>query len=131
MKKGKSKINSWDKMVAKIKSQFLPSDYTIQTFRRLQNLKQKEMDVMAYTEEFHKLSIRAGHVEDEVEKVARYINVFRFNIQDELSPTTIRTVEECFQLEVRVEEKLKRRKEKQGRGRGRSFRGRRIFEGRG
>lgn len=109
MKKGKTKINSWDRMVSKVKGQFLPGDYAIQTFRKLQNRKQKEMDVMTYTKKFHKLSIIVGHVEDEVEKIARYINGLKFNIQDQLSLSTPRTVEECFQLVVREEEKLKRR----------------------
>lgn len=40
-------------MVAKVKGQFLPVDYAIQNFRKLQNLRQKELDVMTYTKEFH------------------------------------------------------------------------------
>lgn len=83
-------------MVAKVKAQFLPGDYEIQSCRRLQNLKQKEMDVMTYIEEFHKLSLREGHHEDEVEKIARYMNGLRHSIQDELSLTTPKSVEECF-----------------------------------
>lgn len=63
-----------------MKSQFLPNDHAIQTFRKLKNLKQKEMDVMAYTEDFHKMSLREIHVEDEVEKIEIYINGLRFNI---------------------------------------------------
>lgn len=62
---------------------------------------------MAYTDEFHKLSIRAGHTEDEVEKVARYLNGLRYNIQDEISLNTPRTVEECFQMAMTAEEKIK------------------------
>lgn len=50
-KKGKAKIISWDRMVAKLKGKFLPSDYVIQLKRRLQNLKQKDMDVKSYAEE--------------------------------------------------------------------------------
>lgn len=47
----------------------------------------KDMDVQAYTEEFYKLSIRVDHAEDDLEKVGRYINGFRYNLQDELSLT--------------------------------------------
>lgn len=79
-KRGKSKISSWDRMVARIKSNFLPSNYVIQMFKKLHGLKQKEMYVKAYTEEFYKLSIRVGHMEDEVEKVARYLSGLRINI---------------------------------------------------
>lgn len=107
-KNGKPIITSWDRMVAKLKGKFLPSDYSIQLYTRLQNLSQKDMDVIAYIEEFYKLSIRANHEEDEVEKMARYINGLRFNIQDELSLTNPKTVEECFQLALKAEDKLKK-----------------------
>ena len=36
--KGKQKIKSWDRMVAKLKAKFIPKDYQINLFRRLQNL---------------------------------------------------------------------------------------------
>jgi len=111
LRKGKEKISSWDWMVSKVKSQFLPKDYAIQTFKRLHNLKQKDMDVIAYTEEFHKLTMRTGYNKDEVEIIARYINGLRLNIQEEISLATPRILEECFQLVVRVEEKIKWRQE--------------------
>jgi hypothetical protein len=57
-KRGKKNITSWDRMVTKLKSKFMPRDYYTQLFRRLQNLRQKEMNVKAYTEEFYKLTIR-------------------------------------------------------------------------
>lgn len=37
-------------MVAKLKGKFLPSDYQVQMFKKLQSLRQKEMDVKEYTE---------------------------------------------------------------------------------
>lgn len=48
-------------MVEKLKGKFLPSDYNIQLFKRLQDLKQKELDVQAYMEEIYKLGIRIGN----------------------------------------------------------------------
>jgi len=38
------------------------------------------MYVKEYTEEFYILSITTGHVEDDMEKVARYINGLRYDI---------------------------------------------------
>ena len=32
-RRGKSKINSWDKMISKIKSQFMPKDYQLNLIR--------------------------------------------------------------------------------------------------
>ena len=48
-RRGKKKINSWDKMLHKIKSQFMPKDYQLNIFRQLQNLTQKAMTVKEYT----------------------------------------------------------------------------------
>ena len=52
--------------------------------RKLQNLKQKNMTVKEYTEEFYKLDIKSRHVDDDVEKITRYINGLRSRIQDEI-----------------------------------------------
>jgi hypothetical protein len=108
--KGKQKIKSWDQMIAKMKAKFIPRDYKISLFRRMQNLRQKLMTVKEYTEEFYRLNIRAGHQESDDEKVAIYLNGLRYDIQDELSMVTIRTVEDAYQMALKVEEKLTREK---------------------
>jgi hypothetical protein len=77
---GKWKIKSWDRMIAKIKEKFVPRDYQINLFRRMQNLRHKLMSVKEYTEEFYRLNIRAGHRESNDEKVARYMNGLRYKI---------------------------------------------------
>jgi hypothetical protein len=78
--KGKQKIKSWDRMVAKLKDKFIPKDYQINLFKRLQNLRQKGMSVKEYTEEFYRLNIKAGQRERYEEKVSRYINGMRYEI---------------------------------------------------
>ncbi|XP_057822251.1 uncharacterized protein LOC131034698 [Cryptomeria japonica] len=123
-KRGNSNITSWDRMVEKLKGKFLLRDYEVQLFKKLQSLKQKDLDVKKYTDEFYKLSIRVGRDEDEVEKVARYLGGLRFNIQDELVVANPRTVEEYFQLALRVEEKIERKQDKSNKGRDRNTRGR-------
>jgi hypothetical protein len=115
--KGKQKIKSWDRMIAKMKAKFIPRDYQITLFRRMQNLRQKLMTVKEYTEEFYKLNIRAGHRESDDEKVARYMNGLRYNIQDEMSLMTIRTVEDAYQMALKAEEKLSCKPAQRGQGR--------------
>jgi hypothetical protein len=105
--KGKKKIKSWDRMIAKMKAKFIPRDYHITLFRRMQNLRQKLMTVKEYTEEFYKLNIRAGHRESDDEKVAKYMNGLRYNIQDEMSMRTIIMVEDAYQMALKDEEKLR------------------------
>ena len=67
------------------------------------------MMVKEYNEEFYKLNISAGHRESDDEKVARYLNHLRYDIQDELSMLTIQTVEDAYQLALKAEEKLNRK----------------------
>jgi hypothetical protein len=116
-RKGKSKIKSWDRMVAKLKDKFIPKDYQLNLFRRLQNLRQKGLSVKEYTEEFYKLNIRAGHRENDEEKVARYINGLRYEIQDDISMMMMRTVEYAYQVALKAEEKLARKQSQRNRGR--------------
>jgi hypothetical protein len=108
--KGKQKIKNWDLMVAKMKAKFMPKDYQINLFKNLQNLRQKGMTVKEYTEEFYKLNIRTGQREKDEEKVVRYINGPRYEIQDEISMMSVRTVEDAYQFALKVEEKLAKEK---------------------
>jgi len=62
-----------------------------------------------YTEEFYRLSIRAGHAEDDMEKVARYINGLRYDIQDEIKLLSLTTIEDAYQASLKVEEKMLRK----------------------
>ena len=96
-------------MVSKMKVKFLPKDYHLNLFKQMQNLKQKGMSVKEYTEEFYRLNIRTGHVEDDLEKVARYINGLRYEIQDEISLLSLKTVEDAYQAALKAEEKLLRK----------------------
>jgi hypothetical protein len=114
---GKQKINSWDRMIAKMKAKFIPRDYQISLFKRMQNLRQKMMIVKEYTEEFYRLNIRAGHHESNDEKVARYMNGMRYDIQDEMSMVTIWTMEDSYQMALKAKEKLSRNQGQRGRGR--------------
>jgi hypothetical protein len=110
-RKGKAKIKNWDRMIAKFKSKFMPKDYQLNLFRQLQNLRQKAMTVKEYTEEFYRLTIRVGHIEEDVEKVSRYINGLRYDIQDEISILFLKTVEDAYQAALKAEEKLARKQE--------------------
>jgi hypothetical protein len=104
-------------MIVKMKVKFIPGDYQITLFRRMQNLRQKLMIVKEYTEEFYKMNIRAGHRKSDDEKVSRYMNGLRYDIQDEMSMVTIRTVEDAYQMALKAEEKLSRKQGQRGRGR--------------
>ena len=111
-------------MVALLQEAYVPVDYEVQLHKRRMGLRQKDMDVSTYIEEFHNLVMKFGIVEPENLKLARYLQGLKLSIQDELSLTTITIVQQCFMLASKVEERSKRRSEQGGRGRGRNDRAR-------
>jgi hypothetical protein len=83
----------------------------------MQNLRQKGMIVREHTEEFYQMNIRVGHCESDDEKVAKYINGMRYDIQYETSMVTIKNVEDAYQVALKVEEKLAQNQGQRGIGR--------------
>eukprot|EP00253_Pinus_taeda_P036723 PITA_36723 len=78
-----------------------------------------------YTKEFYKVSIRDGEAHDTDEKVARYMNGLKMDIQYEISLLPPKKVEEAYQIALKAKEKLIRKQS--ARGRGGDVRGRGIF----
>ena len=74
-----------------------------------------------YTEEFYRLDIRSGHVDDDVEKIVRYINGLRYGFQDEISSVKFESVEEAYQYALKAKEILTKKHEQRQRGRGGRF----------
>ena len=93
-------------MISKLKDKFIPRDYQLALYRKMQNLRQKLLTIREYTEEFYKVNTRVGYTEDESEKVSRYMNGIRMDIQDEMILFSPNSVEEAYQCALRVQEKL-------------------------
>ena len=55
-----------------------------------------------YTEEFYRVSIRAGKFQDIAEKVSRYVNGLKLEIQDEIGILSPKTVEEAYQMALKA-----------------------------
>ena len=100
-KKNKPLIKIWDRMVAKMRAKFLPIDYQLTLYRQMQNLRQRIFTVREYNEEFYKVNLRAGYVEDSTEKTVRYVNGLRMEIQDEISMISPKKMEEAYQCALR------------------------------
>ena len=88
----------------------------------MQNLRQRLLNIREYTEEFYKINIRVEYTEDNYEKVARFMNGLRLDIQDEMSLFSPKSVEEAYQCVLKVEEKLNMRNNS-GKGKGQAYRG--------
>eukprot|EP00253_Pinus_taeda_P019259 PITA_19259 len=116
----KQHIKKWARMEAKLKEKFLPKDYQIILYRQVQNLKQRGMTVREFTEEFYKLNLQAGYVEDTSEKTARFVNGLRGEILDEIGILSPQTLDEAYQFALKAEEKINRKQNtKRGGGSGR------------
>jgi hypothetical protein len=57
--------------------------------------------VKEYTEDFYKLNIREGHRENDEEKVSRYINCLRYEIQDEINIMKMKKVEDTYHVALK------------------------------
>jgi hypothetical protein len=68
------------------------------------------MTVTEYIEEFYRLNIRNGQRERYEEIFSRYMNVFRYEIQDELNMISVKTVEYTYHFSLKAEETLARKK---------------------
>ena len=76
------------------------------------------MKVREFTKEFYKVNIRSGHIEDTPEKVSKYVNSLRFDIQDELSFLSLTSGEEAYQVVLKAEEKMMRKQSQKAKVRG-------------
>ena len=74
------------------------------------------MTVKEYIEEFFRLSIRTRQIQGDIERVARYINGLRYELQDEISLSNMNSVEDSYQVSSRVEENILRRHNQKNRG---------------
>ena len=91
-------------------------------YRQVRNIRKRLLTVREYNEEFYKVNLRVGYVEESTVKAARYVNGIRMYIQEEISMISPRTMKEAYQCALRVEEKITR-KQSFNRGHG-STRGR-------
>ena len=62
----------------------------------MQKMEQWETTMKEYTEEFYKINLRSGYIEDTIDKVAIYLNGLRYGIQDELSLVNPTSIDETY-----------------------------------
>ena len=74
-----------------------------------------------YIEEFYRLDIIFGHVDDDVEKIERYKSGLRSRSQDGIGFVKLESVEEAYQYALKAEEILTKKHEQRQRGRGGRF----------
>ena len=90
----------WDCMVNKLKKQFIPIDYELDLFRKMQGLKQVGKSVQDSMKEFYQLNIWVGCAKENKEKVSYYLNGLQPSIQEELSLVRMTSIEEAYQFSL-------------------------------
>jgi len=55
------------------------------------------MTIEVYTEDFYRVNLQVGYVEDNQEKTARFLNGLWMEILDEINILSPRSVEEAYQ----------------------------------
>ena len=63
-RKNKPLIKRWDRMVAKLRDKFFPKDYHLTLYRKMHNLRKILLTMREYTQEFYKVNLRVGYVEE-------------------------------------------------------------------
>jgi hypothetical protein len=97
-------ITDWEEMKLKLQEKYLPIDYEEALFEEMLLLKQGNLSVDEFTNKFHELSIRSHVSETDRQTIARYKASLREEIKKELLTVRLVSVEEAYQLALRVEQ---------------------------
>uniref|UniRef100_F6H4H5 CCHC-type domain-containing protein n=1 Tax=Vitis vinifera TaxID=29760 RepID=F6H4H5_VITVI len=100
-------IDTWDGMKLKMKGHFLPTNYEQLMYTKLFSLKQGTKFVEEYIEEFHELSIQNRVRESDAQLATRYKVGLRMEIQLEMIVAHTYTVDDVYQLALKIKEDLK------------------------
>ena len=102
-------VRTWKHMKQLMKEHFLPSDYEQTLFSHYQHCRQAYRTVPKYVIEFHKLAARVDIRESESQKISRFIDGLRANIQDEVFKQPHSTLSSAIQLALKIEAQLNKR----------------------
>ena len=64
--------------------------------KKLQILREKDLDVEAYTKEFHKPTLRDQVPKNEKKKLEIYLNGLKYSIKDELILFNAKIINQCY-----------------------------------
>ena len=96
-------------MRALMRARFIPPKHNRELIRRLKNLKQGSMGVEETFNVMQVAMARAGIVEDEESRMARYLRILNPYLADQIELYPHETVFELLHLAIKVEKQLKGR----------------------
>nr|GEX64670.1 putative reverse transcriptase domain-containing protein [Tanacetum cinerariifolium] len=105
-RKGKHKVDTWNKMKRLLRDKFLPVTYKQDAYLDYQNLKQASLSVEELINDFERMRMRCGAEEDEEQIIARFLGILRPEIADIVSLQQYYSFSDVCQLALRVERQL-------------------------
>jgi len=76
---------------------------------KLQRLRQGSISVEEYRQQMELLLLRAGHREEEITSIARFLSGLNMEVRDKVELLPYRDLDNLVQLCIRVEKQLKRK----------------------
>ncbi|XP_071726871.1 uncharacterized protein [Rutidosis leptorrhynchoides] len=103
----KSKVATWDKMKKLLRSKFLPTNFKQEAYMEYHNLRQRNMSVDEFIQEFDRVRLRCDVQEEEEQIVARFLGSLNSNIGDVVSLQPYWSYNDVCQLARKVEKQQK------------------------
>jgi len=100
---------SWMDIKTLMHARFVPPSYRKELLLKLQRLHQGPMCVSEYFKELESQMFRVGIKETNKEKIKRFVNGLRRDIQDQVELYEYSTLQNVFTLALRIETHLKRK----------------------
>lgn len=100
-------ITEWEEMKLRLQEKYLPINYDESLFEELLSHRQGNTTVDDYTHRFHELSIRSQVSETERQTIVRFKTGLRDDIKRELLTMRLVSLDEAYQLALRVEQQLR------------------------
>lgn len=102
-REGKSEIETWTDLKAKMKKRFVPRTYRHELFLKLNSLQQGYMGVEQYTKEFERLSLACDCHDSDDQKSAKFLLGLRKDIANQVELQPYYSFDELCVLAKKVE----------------------------
>ncbi|GKD63689.1 reverse transcriptase domain-containing protein, partial [Tanacetum coccineum] len=105
-RKGKHRVESWDKMKRLMEKKFLPVTHKQDSYLEFHNLKQQTLTVEEFISEFERVHMRCGVEENEEQTIARFLGGLRTDISDVVYLQQYYSFHDVCRLALKVEKQL-------------------------
>ncbi|KAJ9548662.1 hypothetical protein OSB04_021205 [Centaurea solstitialis] len=105
-RKGKHKVDTWEKMKRLLKAKFLPANHKQDAYLDYHNLRQQSLTVEEFIGEFERMRLRCGAEEDDEQVIARFLGSLRQEIADVVCLQQFWSFQDVCKLALRVEKQV-------------------------